>query len=863
MIKVLIHIIICIACTATLKAQTIAEKKSGGGGINAGSELTQDTKQLLVQVNKEMRESQEELHKLYEQINDLYRKNAPEDDYRVLLEKVNREKDNIISLEDSWKDVATITGKEEQYALWNQPDTTIGQLVNDYGSQSYIYVSTPDIAEMRINVDSNLPIPRSSWNEILELVLTQNGIGFKQLNPYLRQLYQISQDKSNIKLITNKRKDLDLFPPDTKIAFDLTPEPSEVKRIWYFLDKFVNPNSTVIQLIGRDILIIGNIPEVQDLLKIYDFVAANKGDREFKAIPVTKVDIEEMAKILGSIFNTIVETPIPFENQSEHSPRGMPPTGTPTNKSSLTTVNTAQKSSPSGRSRSPSQQKENEEVNGLKIIALKAIGRALFLVGTKEEIRKAEEIVQQVEDQIGESRRKVIYWYVTKNSDPEELAQVLQKVYILMATTGTGNEAIEQAIKAGAQPPGVVAREQEIELQREQLQYKQTQAWEPSNLPRGITDSGFYLTDRFIVNPDPPSIPKQPPNQGRNNFLVDPKTSTIIMVVETDLLPKMKELIKKLDVPKKMVQIECMLFEKRITNDNNIGLNLLKIGSLASQTNATSVLFRPEAILRSITEFIISRAPEGNIPAYDATYRFLISRDDIFVKASPSILTVNQTKGSIEIDTQISVNTGTFVIQNAGVPTLQNAFARANYGIKIDVIPTIHMHSEDDPDGVDYITLESDLKFETIGVSTNHTPPVFRRIIKNTARIADGQTIILGGLREIDKDDVKESIPFLGEIPGFGKLFGTLTTHDVSVEMFIFMTPKIIAEPAVELERLRSEEMCRRPGDVPGFLCALVDAREKEKNQLMKETMVMLFGRKPDRCVNTEKCAEGSEYDGR
>ena len=36
------------------------------------------------------------------------------------------------------------------------------------------------------------------------------------------------------------------------------------------------------------------------------------------------------------------------------------------------------------------------------------------------------------------------------------------------------------------------------------------------------------------------------------------------MVVEADLLPKIKELIKKLDVPKKMVQIEVLAVEKEL-----------------------------------------------------------------------------------------------------------------------------------------------------------------------------------------------------------------------------------------------------------------------------------------------------------
>ncbi len=81
-------------------------------------------------------------------------------------------------------------------------------------------------------------------------------------------------------------------------------------------------------------------------------------------------------------------------------------------------------------------------------------------------------------------------------------------------------------------------------------------------------------------------------------------------------------------------------------------------------------------------------------------------------------------------------------------------------------------------------------------------------------RIADGQTVILGGLRRKSTQDTKDSIPFLGEIPGIGKLFSSTEITDNSTEMFIFITPKIIADPIEDAERLKMEELKKRPGDV-------------------------------------------------
>ena len=288
-------------------SQTIAEKKAGTS--YGGSDLSQEMQRFLLQVNKELQESQAELRRLYAQVQELYEQKAPEEAYRDLLTRINAVKQSIEALENSWREMAMQGFAEEKYALWHQPEATIGQLVMDYGAQDFIYLLTPEIASLPLSVDSNLPIPRASWNEMLELILVQNGIGIRQLNPYLRQLFLLQADKSNIRLITNQRKDLEVLPADARICFVISPEPEDVRRIRLFLEKFVNPNTTAMQKLGRDILIIAPVGDVRDLLKLYDFASSNRGDKEYKVIALKRVDAVEMASILSAIFDQMLEGP--------------------------------------------------------------------------------------------------------------------------------------------------------------------------------------------------------------------------------------------------------------------------------------------------------------------------------------------------------------------------------------------------------------------------------------------------------------------------------------------------------------------------------------------------------------------------
>lgn len=832
--KALVTTLLLLACTLNVSALTIAEKKATLGRIS--SDLSPEMQQTLKQVNAEHEAFEKDLVAVYEKAQDLYKNHAPACDYECLLNEIKDIKGKMNVIKDRWREMAMHNQKEE-YALWQQPSTTLEQLVLDYGAQDYIYLVPSDIANMTVSINSNLPIPRSAWSEMLEIILSQNGVGVRQLNQFLRQLYLVQSDHSGLSLITNRRNDLLAFRSNERVAFLLSPEPSDVRRTWFFLEKFVNPLTTALQMIGRDILIVAPVAQVQELLKLYDFVSANRGEKDYKVITLKRVDADEMANILGTLFGVLEGESAGAAEVPRAGRNGNAPPPPPFISSNISSGD-----------------------NGLTIIPLTQVARSLFLIGTREEIRKAEKIIREVEDQVGESRGKVIFWYTAKHSDVEELAEVLSRIYNLMLESGTG---IDER-NGPPMPPGQeVARGPVPPIPPRPMPPM------PPPLPPPLSrPPGFFMDDNFVVN-NTPSRPIPAVNMGRDNFLVDPKTSAIVMVVEADILPKLKELIRKLDVPKKMCLIEVLLFEKKLCRENDFGMNLLTLGSKANNCNKTGASFNqgfngcdPSKPL-GIFEFLISRAKDGGMPAFDLKYKFLLAQDNIHINSCPSVLAINQTPAIIEITDEISINTGIYAIDTVGAVTLQNAFARARYGIKLEITPTIHMARDEDifseDCSPDYVTLDTDIQFQTIAPGDNpQQPDVTTRHVVNDVRVPDGQTVIIGGLRQRHSSDCAEKIPFLGEIPGIGKLFSMTELRDDSTEMIIFITPKIITDPSIELERIKMQEMCRRPGDIPAFLCRLETALEWEANRLFHDSLTMLFGRKPERCVWPQ-----GEYDGR
>jgi general secretion pathway protein D len=817
-------------------AQTIAEKKASFGKKSSTGDLSKEMQAFLMRLNTEMKEQKTLLKELYNEARDLYSENATPAAYKTLLDQIKAVKQNIKILENSWREMSAENNRTEDYALWHQPDTTIGDLVIDYGSQDYVYLFDQKLSEIPLSVNSNIPIPSSNWSDMLQVILTQNGIGIKELNPYLRQLYLLKEDHSTIRLITNNRHDLDAYPDDTRACFVISPELSEVRRIWFFLEKFANENNTELQVVGRDILIISQVSDVRELLKLYDFVQANSGSNDYKIVTLKRVNAEQMSSILFAIFDQLteeVEAVVPASTEGgKDQPRQQRP--------------------PQGR---------RPVNNGLKIIPLAHIAQALFLIGTPEEIKKAEDIIYQVESEVGDASEKVIFTYNCMHADTEELADILERVYNMMIQSRVGLDCGDGgALQNVKQKVNMTNIEVEPAFPSFQQQYS----------------DGFYQQGEFVVNPAPLVPGSMPPtnpdpNRDKTNFIVDPKTGAIVMVVEAIALPKLKDLIRKLDVPKKMVQIEVLLFEKAVNKDTEFGLSLLRLGDNASKKNIDSITFRDNPFGLGILDFLFSRKGNGkggNFSAFDIAYKFLLSRDDITINSNPSIVTINQTTASIKLVDEISINTGIFLVETPGGNELKDAFTRAQYGITIQVTPTIHMANEDSdfslcgPDGdiTNFITLETDITFDTFKRCGDNPdqPDVARRNIQNYVRIADGQTVIIGGLRsKVTEDDV-QSIPFIGEIPFFGKFFSFTKMMDKTKEMFICITPRIISDPSIEMEILKCEEVRRRPGDIPAFLCRLEAAREHEKRKILQGYLTMIFGRPPERCYYSP-----GEYDGR
>ena len=113
--------------------------------------------------------------------------------------------------------------------------------------------------------------------------------------------------------------------------------------------------------------------------------------------------------------------------------------------------------------------------------------------------------------------------------------------------------------------------------------------------------------------------------------------------------------------------------------------------------------------------------------------------------------------------------------------------------------------------------------------------------ITNTVRIPDGETIIIGGLKQNAIEEKNEKIPLLGEIPGFAKIFGSDASSSKNSEMFIFIKPRIINDPSTNFIEAKEKDLRLRPGDNDIFLKKIYESKKKQESLRFSKSLKLLF----------------------
>ncbi len=284
---------------------------------------------------------------------------------------------------------------------------------------------------------------------------------------------------------------------------------------------------------------------------------------------------------------------------------------------------------------------------------------------------------------------------------------------------------------------------------------------------------------------------------GEVTIVADTRANSLLVRANRADFALIQAAVDQVDIRPLQVLIEVLIVEARHNYNFSLGTELSVKQQPVHGTENTTIGGSSSSGSAGLGDFTLKVMGIGGIDL-DATIRAAESRGDARVLSRPVVLTANNEKAEVTVGSQRP-----FVQVSRSLPTdspLQDRVVQyKDVGTKLAVTPTISS------DGLVQLDVSQEVSNATTETAFN-APVISNRSVKTQLLVRDGQTVVLGGLRDREHDVTRSGIPLLSSIPFIGGFFGSYTRTSTETELFIFITPKVIrsdAEAAAASDPLR------------------------------------------------------------
>jgi general secretion pathway protein D len=300
---------------------------------------------------------------------------------------------------------------------------------------------------------------------------------------------------------------------------------------------------------------------------------------------------------------------------------------------------------------------------------------------------------------------------------------------------------------------------------------------------------------------------KSPPISENVKIMADEETNSLVIRATKDEYMVLEDVIKKLDIPRRMVYLEALIMEVDTKKTFDVGVQWGGGGAFSDGTGQMVVGFSgntspPFDMLGGISStnpvlpagFSLGVLKQGiriggvTFPDIAAILRAYKSDSDINIISTPQILTTDNKKAVMSAGENVPY------ITSQNTTNSDQDYTQYEYkdvSTKLTITPHINQAN----------TLRLEISTEIVKLKEKDSadkfrPTTYKRTAETTVIINDNDTVVIGGIIGQDATESEWKVPLLGDIPLLGWLFKTHTTTSVKTNMFIFITPHIIRNPA-------------------------------------------------------------------
>lgn len=294
---------------------------------------------------------------------------------------------------------------------------------------------------------------------------------------------------------------------------------------------------------------------------------------------------------------------------------------------------------------------------------------------------------------------------------------------------------------------------------------------------------------------------------------VDTSGNALILRTSTKVLEEVRQVVELVDVAVPQIMLEAKLVEVIIDDQELIGIDWSRLSKITniiaengkvrqdwltpSDWNSWGVNQGGPWLWQNTGETDLGGLPDSapfqplnldnmghfsrQFTAFDVTLNFMLRNNKASVLAASKVATLNNRPAHISVVDVVSY------IFNAGGQTQQITVKEAEVGIVLSILPHIN------PEGWITTTVAPEVSsiVDWIGPDKD-IPQVKRRTANTTVRVKDGESIIIAGLLETQKNKVVNRVPILSRLPFVGALFRSNEERISKTDLVIQITPHIL-----------------------------------------------------------------------
>jgi general secretion pathway protein D len=306
------------------------------------------------------------------------------------------------------------------------------------------------------------------------------------------------------------------------------------------------------------------------------------------------------------------------------------------------------------------------------------------------------------------------------------------------------------------------------------------------------------------------------------SIVADKATNSLIIKAKKHDYLILEDIIKKLDIPRRMVYLEALIMEVNVETEFRLGVEWRAIEDTGSHEGRKIVTFGASIPRESSFPTIdpttgIASFPTGLslgvlgegitvgdilFPNIGALLRAYQKDSDVHILSTPQILTTDNEEAEIKVGENVPYLTREEI---TGVTEREYAtYEYKDVGVTLKITPQINQER--------FVRLKIFQEVITIKAGTTEfKPTTLKRSAETTVIVKDKNTVVIGGIIGETTERGTYKVPCLGDIPALGWLFKSMYRTQNRTNLFVFLTPHIIETP-IEAEKIykeKKEEMDR------------------------------------------------------